>query len=54
MIGNEKHIETHRLLHYLEKQSESDPLVVADVATLVLLVNVASDDPGMRHLVAHV
>ena len=38
---------------YLEKQSESDPLVVRDIATLVLFVDVGGDDPRMGHLVPH-
>ena len=39
---------------YLKEEREADPLVVGHVSALVLLVDVGRDDPGVRHLVAHV
>ena len=38
---------------YLEKQSESNPLVVGDVSALVLLIDVRGDDPRMSHFIPH-
>lgn len=42
------------LVDYLEKQSESDPLVVGHVAALVLLIRVGGHDAGVGDLVPHV
>ena len=39
---------------YLKKQSESNPLVVGDVSTLVLFINVRGDNSRMGHFIPHV
>ena len=39
---------------YLEKQSESNPLIVRNISTLVLLVNAGRNDPRMGDFVPDV